>query len=365
MQKLVFLLILLYGFEHFPQGNIPSQAFFDGAIIAEVAGHGDFIWVATYGRGIHRFSKKDGKWKTFSTQEKNIDNDFFYTIAASNEFVWAGTTDGLFIYDIKRDQWRKRKFALGGELGNWIRALHYDSQSNMLYIGRFKNITRLDVARNRFTDRDLTISNDPKTNTIKSIRIDGDNKVWIGTEAGVHVYNKKMNFENANAWRFINNKQQGFNGDGEAVSIADILFESNNVWFGVDEFITYDRPQFNLGGIYRYNRNNKWDRFDERFGLQGNGIFCLERTGNIIWAGIYTFDKSQKRETGKGIALIDRTTGVARQADLEEFGIRTNLITSLYYDGLNIWIGTDKGLWVVQVTNPLAVWTGMKRTNVR
>ncbi len=365
MQKSVLLFISLFCLEIIPQSSIPSHNFFDGAIIAEVTGTGDYIWVATYGRGIYSYSKKNGTWKTYSSKEGNLENDFFYTIAASDEFVWAGTTDGLFIYDIKKNQWRKRKFSLGGELGNWIRALHYDSKTSMLYIGRFKNLTRLDVKRNRFTDRDLTTGKDPKTNTIKSIRIDNNNTVWIGTEAGVHVYNKKLNFDNAKAWRFIDNKQNAFNGDGDAISIADILFESNNVWFGVDEFVTYERPLFNVGGVYRYNNNNKWDRFDERFGLQGNGIFCLEMTGNIIWAGVYTFDKNQKKETGKGIALIDRTTGFARQANLEEFGIRSNYITTLHYDGQNIWIGTDKGLWVVQVTNPLAVWTGMKRATVR
>lgn len=356
------LFITLFYINIFSQDFQSPETFFGDIIVSSIAGTEGNIWVATYGSGIFHYSKKDKKWQNFSTKNKNIEQDFFYCIAASKDYVWAGSSEGFYTYDIKRNQWRKRKFALGGELGNWIRALEYDSKENMLYIGRFMNLTRLDVARNRFTDYNKTIGGDSKTNNFKSIRMDGDSLIWFGTEAGVHVFNKKLNIDNTKAWRFINNKNRGFNGDGDAVSISDFYFESQNVWFGVDEFITPQRPTFNIGGVYKHNRRNEWLRFDLRRGLPANGIYCFERVGNYIWVSTYSFDIANKKEIGKGLVLINRIDNSIRKIELTEFNIYSNTISSMYNDGEYIWIGTDMGLHRFNLRNPLAEWSGKKAT---
>ena len=52
--------------------------------------------------------------------------------------------------------------------------------------------------------------------------------------------------------------------------------------------------------------NLKWDRISKANGLGGNGIYCLARTGNYIWTGVYEFKKNDKEEYGKGLFLINR-----------------------------------------------------------
>jgi len=58
--------------------------------------------VATYGQGVYRYSLNEQKWINFSTKSGNLNNDLFYSIEVNKDFVWAGSADGLFIYNKKR-----------------------------------------------------------------------------------------------------------------------------------------------------------------------------------------------------------------------------------------------------------------------
>lgn len=342
----------------FPQ--VQSKIYLEDANVTDIKEFEGELWVATYGNGIFKYSEKNDKWTNFSSKNNNLENDMFYVIEVNKDYVWAGSGEGLFIYDKKRNNWKKRRFAQGGEWGNWIRSLLFDKSQNILWIGRFIDITKLDVAKNRYSDYDISVNKDPKSNNIKTIKLDGDSLIWFGTEAGVHVFQKNKNPEDKTAWRYINNKENGFNGDGDAVSVSDILFEGNNIWFATDEFITRAQPEFNIGGIYRFNRKSRWDRISKNNGLTANGIYSIERTGNEIWASLYSFDRDEKTEFGKGIVVINRFSGKVSPVDLNKINIETSKITCFYFDGINLWIGSDKGLCKIVIENPLAQWTGSK-----
>lgn len=358
MGTVILFLCLIYfcNISGFAQNS--TESVLENVAVTAIRGDQNFLWVATYGQGIYRYSPKDDKWTNFSTSNGALENDLFSCLAVSDDYIWAGSIEGLFTYDKKKNSWRKRKFAVGGEMGNWIRSLCYDKKENTLWIGRFKNLTKLDVKRQRYTEFDLTKNNDPKTNTIKSIKMDGDSLIWFGTESGVHIL-KKDEPDSSSAWRFMNNKR-GFNADGDAVSVADILFEGENVWFATDEFVTQQQPNFNIGGIYKFNRKLKWDRISKQEGLPGNGIYCLEKTGNKIWAAVYAFDKRNKKEYGKGFVIIDRITGKVSNIDLNLTDISSSLVQTFYFDGIAMWIGTNKGLYKFIIDNSLAKWEGRK-----
>ena len=358
---LIFLAVIILGSKSFSQIN--SRLYIEDANVTGIKKFGDELWVATYGNGIFKYSLKDDKWTNFSTKSGNLDLDFFYTIEVNKNFVWAGSSEGLFIYDKKRNNWRKRKFAQGGQWGNWIRSLLYDKSQNILWIGRFIDLTKLDVAKNRYTDYDISVNKDLKSNNIKTIALDGDSLIWFGTESGVHIFNKKKDPADKTAWGYINNRvDNGFNGDGNAVSVSDILFEGDHVWFATDEFVTRTEPEFNIGGIYRYNRKFRWDRISKTNGLPANGVYSLQRTGNQIWASLYSFNRDEKTENGKGLVIINRADGKVTPVDLNKLNIETAKISCLYFDGTYLWLGTDKGLNRILIANPLAEWSGKKAT---
>lgn len=356
-KKLPSLIILsiFISFSSFAQ--IESEIYLKGATVTGIVEDEGYLWISTYGQGIYRYSYEDEKWINFSTKSGNLDNDLFYNIAVSKNFVWAGASQGLFVYTKKRDRWSKRKFALGGQFGNWIRSLKYDPDQNVLWIGRFRNITRLDVKRRRYNDINRIQGKDQKSNNIKAIELDGDSLVWFGTESGVHIYNKKKKYNDKSAWRYITNKKKAFNEEGDAVSISNILFEGERIWFATDEFVTKEQPHFNIGGIYIYDRKINWDRISRGDGLAANGIYSLGKTGNHIWVGVYEFDKIEKAEYGKGLFIINRLTGRVSQVDLNQIKIVSSTILSFHFDGKYMWIGTGEGLVRVKVDNRLAEWS--------
>ncbi len=309
--------------------------------VTSITSDGKYLWVATDGNGIYRYSYSNKKWFNYSTSKNNITLDFFFSIAANKRFVWAGSTDGLFIYDKKRRRWAKRKFGQGGQLSNWIRSLAYDKYAKVLWIGRFKYLTKLDLRSRRFKDYDLTIKNNEKTNTIKSILVDGDSLAWFGTEAGLHKYNKNKNIDDKSAFTFYNNSRNYFGEQGDVVSVATIISEQHNVWIGLDEFITIDNPKYNLGGFYKFNRQNTWTRFDKKDGFPGNGIYCAAITGNYIWVSTYKFDIKKKEANGTGIVLINRLNNKVKQ--LTDSRIPNN-VYSIDFDGKYLWLGSGNGI---------------------
>jgi ligand-binding sensor domain-containing protein len=352
--KIFFILILsLFSLVKL-SAQVNSEIYLEGAKIVDIASEGDYIWVATYGQGIYRYSKSEGKWVNFSTKGGNLDNDLFYSIEVNKDYVWAGSAEGLFIFDKKREKWSKRKFAQGGEFGNWIRTLKYDPSQNVLWIGRFRNITRLDVKKRRYIDIDRTQGKDEKSNNIKSISLDGDSLVWFGTESGVHKFWKKKNFEDQSAWQYLTNKKRGFNEEGKTVSVSSILFESKKIWFGTDEFTSKADPEFNVGGIYIFDRKLDWKKISQIEGLADNGIYDLGRTGNYIWTGVYSFDRKENAELGKGLFLINRITLNVMKVDLDQLKIHSSTFLKFYFDGNDMWIGSDNGLLKISIFNPLA-----------
>ena len=359
MFKIFLALILINFFSSaaVAQDAGPVNYFLHGTVVTGICGDNESIWISTNGQGIFMLDKKNNKFFNYSTSNGNLQHDFFYCIASNNRFAWAGSTDGLFIFDKRRNKWTKRKFGKGGQLSNWIRSLAYDKFEDVLWIGRFKYLTKFDIKNRRFYDYDLTVNQDEKTNTIKNIAVDGDSVVWFGTEAGLHKYYKSKDLSGPGATKFYNNRSNYFNGDGDAVSISSILIEQDFVWIGTDEFVTYEKPNYNIGGLYKFNRENEWIRFGSSDGLPGNGIYATEMTGNYIWVSLYKFNKDRKEGYGRGLALINRLNNRVKILNDENL---PETIYTLYFDGEILWLGSDRGLYSISFANSLSVWNERK-----
>lgn len=355
--KSTLILAIFIVSSSFSPAQLNSQIYLEGARVVDMALEEGYLWVATYGQGIYRFSLEEEKWINFSTKSGNLGNDLFYCIEVNKDYVWAGSAEGLFIYNKKRDNWSVRKFAQGGQFGNWIRTLEYDESQSVLWIGRFRNLTRLEVKRRRFTDINRMQGNDEKSNNIKSIAIDGDSLVWFGSESGVHRYEKKKKFSDNSAWNYMTNKKRGFKEEGKTVSVSSILCINDEVWFGTDEFTSSSDPEFNVGGIYLFDRKLDWYKISRADGLDDDGIYALGRTGNYIWAGIYSFDKKENIEIGKGLYLINRLTLDITKIDLNKLNVLSSSFLKFYFDGNDMWVASDSGLLRIQIANPLATFT--------
>lgn len=340
------LLSILLSTINFAQSDT-VEVFLEGKKITSIKNDGVDIWVATEGNGIYKYIKWKNKWINFSSDNNTLKQNFFYCIEVGPRYIWAGSADGLYTYDKKRNKWTKKRFTLGGQFGNWIRSLKFDKSDNKLWIGRFKYLSQFDLITKKYSDFDLTVKNDEKTNSVLDINIDGDSVIWIGVEAGLHKYDKNSSDFST---KFYNSKNNNFLNEGDQVSVSNILFEQKNIWFGTDEFVTKQNPEFNLGGLFRFDRKINWIRFGEYAKLEGSGIFALELTGNYIWSSVYKFEPKSKTIIGKGLNLINRKTLEIRKV---ENNLIPDTIYSLHFDGENLWLGTKDGLRKIKLTNGL------------
>ncbi|MBN1638963.1 MAG: hypothetical protein JW866_08350 [Ignavibacteriales bacterium] len=351
--KLFFLFFLISSFV-LAQVVVNIEKHLDNVVVYKIFDDGEFIWAAGYGSGIFRYSKKNNSWTEYNSSNSGIKNDFVYCITANEQYVWAGSIDGLFILDKKTNKWTSRKFSAGGQLGNWIRSVAYDKYANAVWIGRFMNLTKYDIKTKKYIDYDLTVGGNEKTNTIATVFVQDENFVWFGTEAGLHKYDKRKDIKAKNAITFYNTKSNHFNGEGDFVSISAMLFERNYVWIGVDEFITPQKKNYNVGGLYQFDNKNNWRRFDKVNGFPANGIYCIERTGNYLWVALYQFGIDTKEIYGKGLVLINRITYKVQTIDNENI---PSTINNMYYDGQKMWLCSDKGILTIELYNPIATWS--------
>ncbi len=355
--KLYCLFFFLFLFSHLIEisAQIESRLFLEKAFITDIKMFENEIWVATYGQGIFQYIPKENKWINYSSKTTDVNNDLFHCVAVNKNFIWGGGNEGLFIYNRKTKKWTLKKFSDGGEFGNWIRSLYVDHKNNKLWIGRFRNITMFDIRANSYKEFNREISGNSKTNNINCISAEADSAIWFGAESGVHKLNLKAKDENL-SWEYFTNKGRWFKGEGTSVSVSDILFLKNSIWFGTDEFITKEQPQYNIGGIYIYDRKLNWERIGKANGLGGNGIYSLEKVGNYILTGVYEFRMQDKSEYGKGLYLINRLNKKVFPVDLNQIEISTSTIRKIFFDGHFLWLGTDNGLVRIKISNPLARW---------
>lgn len=352
---LIILFIITTLFSRQISAQIESRLFLEKAFVTDIKQFGSEIWVATYGQGIYQFNLKDNKWTNYSSKTSDVNNDLFHCVAVNKDFIWAGGNEGLFIYNRKTKKWTLKKFSDGGEFGNWIRALYIDYKNNKLWIGRFRNITLYDLKTNTYKEYNKEVGGNAKTNNINCISAEADSAIWFGAESGVHKLNLKVKDENL-AWEYFTNKGRWFKGEGVSVSVSDILFQKNSIWFATDEFITKEQPQYNPGGIYIFDRKLNWERIGKANGLGGNGIYTLEKVGNYIFTGVYEFRMNDKTEYGKGLFMINRLNNKVIPVDLNQIDISTSTIRKLHFDGDFLWLGTDNGLVRIKISNPLGKW---------
>ncbi|MDP4116753.1 MAG: two-component regulator propeller domain-containing protein [Bacteroidota bacterium] len=134
MNRILFVIISVFITSFFIYPQAETEFFLENSKVYDICPDGQYLWVATYGNGIFRYSYETDTWANYSSKTKSFDNDFFYCIAANEQYIWAGSSEGLFTYDRKKNTWSKKRFPQGGEWGHWIRSLCYDKVIHALWI---------------------------------------------------------------------------------------------------------------------------------------------------------------------------------------------------------------------------------------
>jgi ligand-binding sensor domain-containing protein/anti-sigma regulatory factor (Ser/Thr protein kinase) len=260
------------------------------------------IWIGTYGNGILKFTGK-----TFSsyTTKDGLSSDAVMSIAQDLQGdLWFSTFDkGICqmtadsMYQFKLDEWTNNN-RIWSSLTDHTGAMWFGSSDGLFKYenGKFSLYTEEDSLSNTMV---LALFEDSK------------NRIWIGTNKGLTV------FENNH---FIKVNQ----ADAPQKKVRCIRQDkSGNLWFAA------------IDGVFRYD-GSAFKLYSQKDGLSENSTNSIEIDEfDRVWVG-----------SQNGIALLSSSQFLSSQIG-ENSG--SNVINFLKYADARMWIGTNNGLYSVNV----------------
>ncbi|MBN1116807.1 MAG: SpoIIE family protein phosphatase [Bacteroidales bacterium] len=305
------------------------------------------IWVGTYFGGLFRINQKKIEPFTSPDLEECM---IFQLLFDSNNRLWAKTlTNGLFLIDdndqithinkengladnnvseIKEDHsgniWVCTETGGVSKLGKYDFTVYKDNlvgNSTTIYsIGILNNgdilagsYEGLNVLNTNGVVRTYSIENGLPDSYIISIIRENNNMVWLGTSAGLTLYN------NSN---FIHYKDSLFITNQYNIWSNDLAYYNNKIYAAtIQGLIVFDGKEYKL--------------FDENQGLIYNELYAVtvDPTGNI-WCG-----------STNGLSIWD---GSVFHNYTEADGLADNICNDICFDSKGLgWIATENGISAV------------------
>ncbi|MDD2961234.1 MAG: two-component regulator propeller domain-containing protein [Muribaculaceae bacterium] len=269
--------------------------------------------------------------------------------------LWIGTLNGLYKYNIKT---KELKSIVNGLPHRTIYSLLV-SESEDLYIGTYDGLAVKD--KNSTLIRQIHINKDRKRNTlfVNSIVEDKLRKcLWIGTEGDLYRYD--YNSSKAEEIKeFKNNtiKSLVLNGDNDLVLGTDnglFIYSLGRVKHYIHDSRIYTSLLNNIvWNVYVDKDNNLWAGTDSGVSfMPDNGDIQImsvsELTGKGDGNNFYSILKDSRGFLwlggSNGLIKYDQSTGSSKWYNMEEskFYISHNRIRDIYEDRYNnLWIATD------------------------
>lgn len=305
-------------FEIFPYTNHQQME------VLSLVDAGDNIIIGT-DRGLYNYSNHD---KTFYYLNDTLKDYRIQSILQESEDkIWVGT-EGAGLFSINPETGNILKNYLNDPYteesicSNYIRTLLIDNE-NRLWIGTFHGLSVLNDSNERFHNyhSDPFDATTISQNSIRSIIQDSQGGIWLGTYyGGVNYYHPLKN-------QFFHIKQNSRNNSLNDRIISGIVEDKSNgrIWIGTnDNGVNVYDPQNNLFSHITKENNSI---------LFSNNIktFLLSRNNRHIYIGSH----------GGGLISIDKDS--YKPVDIK---LPSKDVYSLTYDSNNnIWIGTLSGLF--------------------
>ncbi len=266
------------------------------------------LWVGTLGGGLNRLKPNGTKFYHYRNNKKNKYSLSDYSISAITKdrlgYLWVGT-------------W-------SGGLNRSLRPVNSKNYKNIKFINSKNSFSRPNFLSN---------------NIIQAIYEDSDGNLWVGTNTGLDLYNRKKN-------RFINFKNEPGNPyslSNNEVQSCIIEDRNGNLWIGswngLNKLNAKDRKNALIDPssvkfiIHRSNPGNKYSLSDDRV------ISVYEDKKGNLWFGTY----------GGGVNKLSPSQQDAVDPVFEHYSIKDGLNSNIIYsiqgdDNGNIWMSSDNGL---------------------
>ncbi|WP_035644312.1 two-component regulator propeller domain-containing protein [Flavobacterium sp. ASV13] len=306
-------------------------------------------------------------------------NSVRHIVQDKKGFLWFGTFSGLNRFD--GYQFKKYMSASPSENrlhNDDITALDLDEDSNILWIGTRKGLTRYKIDTNEFTTF-LPQTNNPKSlpdEEIRAVHVDKFKRIWVGTKTkGVYMFFQKENrFEKVSipGFQYVNEIFEDKNGgiwvgSYETGSVAKITLDAKGEIVRINNYTLLvpnsaeKNPYINF--IYE-------DAKSDIFIGTREGLYKLDKAANKF-VNLYIENKEIRNNLGPyflsvakapdGKYWVGTLGGLLVCNQLEDIqkgnykwyysilsddtSIVDNLVSALYFDASGVlWIGTEDGL---------------------
>ncbi len=318
-------------FSHYVNNPDSSNGLSNNAVNAVCEDDNGCLWLGTWGGGLDKFDEKKKTFSHFIFGKKGsaeYSDNFIKTVAEDGNYLWLGTKRTLLKFNKtngKVDRYFIDKENISYPDENSILSLLLDSQKK-LWIGTHDNGLYLldtktgNISNFKYDRRNpYTISD----NWISSLYRDSQGIYWFGTGKGVDkMLPYSLDFDNI----------EGTSSTPDSFGSTEInsIFEDHEglVWIG-----TWN------AGLYKYDPvTKKSECYKHSVSDPGSlindivwGVF--EDSDNILWVGTYA-----------GLTILDRKTGKFKRPPFSYSELHNQNISEIYEDSKHfMWIGTWGG----------------------
>ena len=256
------------------------------------------------------------RFENFTTANGLPDNHV-YSVLVDGDRIWAGTEDGLAVYE--NHEW-KTYTTKDGLSHRAVLSLALDKRTGDVWVGTMGGLSRISGGRiDSYTQLNSGLSND----VVYGVSVEGEN-VWVATAAGGCRLNTRTG-----QWTLYNERNTPM----------------NEIWaYGVSDTPTKVYYAVWGSGVLEYDQKTaRWDKYDDPDGeneivlFKDQGLIheivtSVSFVDNILWAATYFGGSRYDGRYWHNFLTKDS-------------GLPSNFINTIKgVDANCAWFGTDKGL---------------------
>ncbi|MGM9791310.1 MAG: two-component regulator propeller domain-containing protein [Candidatus Cryptobacteroides sp.] len=283
--------------------------------VRSLALYDGYLWIGTRDRGLERMYVSTGKPE--AVELKDGAETIIYSLEQIEDRLFIASYEHLSCYDGKTDE--RYLIDLGVPERLMVNSLLWDKNRNCLWVGTEGYLFEYDIKENTARKTELLTGN-----SFKSLALDSDGNLLIGTDAGLFVYD----FASKSPTQVVHDSRNPKSLCNNV--IWDILRDKNdNIWFATGRGVSVSHTNVGQEYIHLSEIVQSGD---------GNLFTCmLMDSSGGYWLG-----------GDNGLIHIDSSAPYEVEwfrQDSEEHMLRHNHIRCIYEDSLNgIWIASDGGV---------------------
>lgn len=306
------------------------------------------VWIGTETRGLNKWNPKTKDLSIYNQKNSGLTNDYIRCITEQDQKLIIGTFDGLSILDLRDDDISKynRFDANQNSLSHFsVRSIYIDREKT-LWVGTYSGgVNYYNPLNNRFIFYHPVENNNQKLYNIFGTMVYDSTSLWIATEGGGLMQFNPITKEYTNF--LIEQTSKGlFNKN----IIKSLLLDGDYIWCGTS-----------TGGVYKFHIPSKKFTLVYSFGREKNfAIYTFYKDAeNNLWIGT-TADKGLVKLSPDGKITNQFPYGKEKK----EFVNFTSLRSFLALNAHTFLIGTRSfGLYEYDMQKGTVLRCNMSETN--